>query len=76
MVDGCVEFLLPAEYHGNPIADEGSLVVFEWGYDIAAYLQHHSRLSVILLQQENMNLGIAGQLTNVIVALKQPSLPE
>lgn len=32
--DGIVTELLPAEYHGNPVSDKGSLVFYDHGWDI------------------------------------------
>ncbi|ADH90717.1 Methyltransferase type 11 [Ancylobacter novellus DSM 506] len=34
IVDGQLEHLLPPAYHGNPVSNEGSLVFFDFGWDI------------------------------------------
>lgn len=34
IVDSEVKYLLPAVYHGNPISNKGSLVFFDFGWDI------------------------------------------
>jgi SAM-dependent methyltransferase len=67
---GYIEHLLPAEYHGNPLGVEGSLVVMDWGYDIAAYFQHHSGMSFLMLQVDNIDLGIRADLIEVLVGFK------
>lgn len=34
LVNGQLEHLLPPAYHGNPVSEEGSLVFFDFGWDI------------------------------------------
>jgi SAM-dependent methyltransferase len=71
-LDGQIRHYLPAEYHGNPMSAEGSLVTIDWGYDIGAYLQHHSGLSVLILQKiDNIDQGIRADYIEVLVGIKQ-----
>jgi SAM-dependent methyltransferase len=39
-----IEYLEPAQYHGNPIDDRGSLVTAEWGRDIVPFIERTSGL--------------------------------
>lgn len=72
LVEGRVENILPAEYHGNPISGDGALVTVDWGYDIAGYLQRHCDLSFLLLQVDNIDLGIRAALNDVLIGFKRP----
>lgn len=74
LIDGEIVHHLPAEYHGNPLTKDGSLVTIDWNFDIVSYLQHHSGLSFILLQTENIDLGIRGVHAEVLIGIKK-SLP-
>lgn len=75
LVDGGIVHHLEAQYHGNPISSDGSLVVIDWGYDIVSYLQYHSGLNFIMIQIDNIDLGIRGDYIEVLVGIKQP-LPD
>lgn len=37
--DGSIEHLLPPEYHGNPLSQEGSLCFYQYGWDILQFLR-------------------------------------
>jgi SAM-dependent methyltransferase len=73
LYDGSIVHLLDPEYHGSPVGKGGSLVTIDWGYDIVSYLQHHSQLSFLLCQIDNIDLGIRADLNDVIIGLKQPA---
>jgi SAM-dependent methyltransferase len=66
--DGTEHFSEP-QYHGNPMGG-GSLVTIDWGYDIVRYLQAHSDLTFILLQVDNIDLGIRGDLNEILIGFK------
>lgn len=71
LIDGEVHHLVePAQYHGNPISGEGALVTVDWGYDVVSYLQHHSGMSFQMLQIQDLNHGIAGDLVEVLLGFK------
>lgn len=62
--DGELEFLLPAEYHGNPVSSEGSLVYTDFGWDVLDLLASagFDDVGVVLYwSYEHCHLG-AGQL--------------
>lgn len=73
LVNGEVKHLMePPQYHGNPIDGNGALVTIDWGYDIASYLQHHSGLSFMMVQIDNLDLGIRAELIEVLIGFKAP----
>jgi SAM-dependent methyltransferase len=68
--DGKVIHELPPEYHGNPISADGSLVTFDWGFDLADYLGEASGLSMKLLFIDDLHLGLRAQYLEVLVCRK------
>lgn len=68
--DGQVEHLLPAEYHGNPISGEGSLVTVDWGFDIVEYIQSASGLPTRMVVIDDLSHGIRGEFIEVLVTVK------
>jgi SAM-dependent methyltransferase len=68
--DGHAEHVLEPQYHGNPIDKIGSLVTIDWGYDILSYLHHHSGLSFLMIKIDDIDLGIRGDLNEVIIGFK------
>lgn len=71
LVEREVKHLLEPQYHGNPVSKDGSLVTVDWGYDIISYLQHHSGLSFMMLQIDNIDLGIRADLNEVLIGFKR-----
>lgn len=65
-----IEYLLPPEYHGNPISPDGSLVVREWGYDIGQFIEHHSGMFTQAIYIHSPFKGIEGKFLEVFVARK------
>src|SRR5690606_36870284 len=39
LVDGRLEHLLPPDYHGNPVSEDGSLVFADFGWDLLATMK-------------------------------------
>lgn len=68
--DGQVEHIRPAKFHQNPIDPNGSLVTVDWGYDIAAYFDAHASLNTALFIIHDRNLGILGDLSEVLISIK------
>jgi len=68
--DGEIEHILPPEYHGNPIDDKGSLVVTDWGYDIASYFQKHSGMDTVVYHINDIDNGIRAEYIDVVVSRK------
>lgn len=71
LVDGAIVHHADPEYHGNPLSKDGSLVTIDWGYDIVGYLQHHSGLNFLMVQIDNIDLGIRADLIEVLVGIKR-----
>ncbi len=72
LVNGQIVNSMPPEFHGNPVDPRGSIVTIDWGYDIVSYLQHHSGLSFVLAQMDNIDIGVRADLIEVLVGIKQP----
>jgi SAM-dependent methyltransferase len=75
LVDGQVINVMEPQFHGNPVAKSGSLVTIDWGFDIVRYLYSCSGLSFILLKLDHADLGILGDLNEVLIGFKCP-IPE
>jgi len=70
LADGSVEYLSEPVYHGNPIADNRSLVTRKWGYDIVDYIYQSSGMTSTILYLDILDLGIRAELIEVIVSIK------
>jgi SAM-dependent methyltransferase len=68
-----VEHIIPPRYHANPVDTGGSLVTFNWGYDVAPYLDSHSGLKTTIVYIDDLSRGIRGELIEIMVMLKTPS---
>lgn len=68
--DGEVEHLLPAEFHGNPISGEGSLVTVDWGFDIVEFIQLASGLPTRMVVFDDLAHGIRAEYIEVLVTVK------
>lgn len=64
------EHLLPPEYQGNPVDDEGSLVVTDWGYDIAQIFKEASGMDTVIMQIDDIDLGIRAEYIEIVVSRK------
>ena len=69
--DGLVSYLLPPEYHGNPINEAGSLVTTDWGYDICDFIHSYSGLSTTIMYVDDLSLGIRAEYIEVLIARKR-----
>lgn len=67
---GEVEYLEPAEYHGNPVGDGKALVTLDWGFDICDHIARASGLHTTIFRIEDVSLGITGYYTDVLVSRK------
>lgn len=68
--DGAVTYLVPPEYHGNPISDQGSLVTVDWGYDICRHIFEASGLFTHIVQLDDLHHGVRAELIDVLVTVK------
>lgn len=73
--NGQVVNVLPAIYHGNPISEKGSLVTYDWGYDIAEYIERSSGMKSEVIEfpqmKPNYRMGLDADFLEVIVSKKE-----
>lgn len=66
--------ILPAVYHGDPINEEGCLVTYDWGYDIAEFIENASRMKSEIIEfkksKYNYRRGLDADFLEVIVSYK------
>ena len=68
---GEVEHHMEPVYHGNPIARrKGSLMTWNWGYDIAERIAEWTGMRTVIVQVQNLDAGICAELTEVVVSRK------
>ena len=60
LTDGRLENLLPAQFHGNPISSEGSLVFTDFGWDIVSQMQSSGFSDVEVEVYSSLDLGHLG----------------
>ena len=58
------------EYHGNPISGEGSLVTFQYGYDLPDLISRWTAFDVEVRRFVNRTHGIIAEFTEVIICRK------
>ena len=68
--DGTIKNFAPAEYHGNPVSDAGSLVTFHYGYDLPELINTWSGMDVDVFRFHNHHYGIIGEFTEIYVCKK------
>ncbi|MGO1069816.1 class I SAM-dependent methyltransferase [Lysobacter sp. CA199] len=69
-VDGSITHIKEAQYHGNPISDDGVLVTVDWGYDICRYIHSACGLYTHMLHIDDLERGIRADLNEVLVTVK------
>ena len=67
---GEVKLLEKAEYHGNPVSNEGSLVTRDWGLDFPGCIFQHGGLFTSVFVIRDRGLGIDGEFLEVFVSKK------
>jgi hypothetical protein len=70
MEDGQISYFEPPVYHGNPISETGSLVTFDWGFDICQHIFQSSGLFTHLIHIDDLSKGIRAELIEVLVTVK------
>ena len=68
--NGEIHHIKSAEYHGNPVDPEGSLVTMDWGYDITKYILRSANMASVLVQIDNIEKGIRAEYIDVVVSFK------
>jgi SAM-dependent methyltransferase len=70
--DGEIQYLVPPEYHGNPIGDGRSLVTWDYGDDFEVYLSLWSGYPTSTYVIRDRSLGLDGEYLEVFVTRKVP----
>lgn len=58
-------------YHGNPVDPQGSLVTFDYGYNLPLYIKEWSGLDVEVIRFHDSYHGLLGEFLEVYVAWKR-----
>lgn len=72
-LDGSVTHHLTPEYHANPVSNEGSLVTWDWGFDITKIISDAGAGDAEIHNSHDERMGIEGELLEVIVQSKRTS---
>jgi SAM-dependent methyltransferase len=70
LVDGAVVHHQEPQYHWSPVDPKGSLVTFDWGFDIADFLHRHSGMPTTLFTIDDISQGIRAELIEIVVSRK------
>jgi SAM-dependent methyltransferase len=70
--NGSIEYLAEPEYHGNPLTEQGSLVTFHYGYDLADLIAKWTPFDVEIRRFADRTHGITAEFTEVIICSKPP----
>jgi SAM-dependent methyltransferase len=69
-----IVYILPPQYHGNPIDKKGSLVTYDWGNDISEYIEKWTGMKTKIIDyqqnQQNSYLGLEAEFLQVLVSIK------
>lgn len=68
--DGSVIYHTPPKFHGNPMSDRGSLVTWNWGYDIKEFIEKASSTTVELINPFDPKMGIEAEYIDVLIQKK------
>lgn len=71
---GAVEYIMPPNYHGNPVDTEGALVVWDYGRDFCKLLDswlHGLNYKYTIDNMVNIQQGIAGEFLEIIILSKR-----
>lgn len=67
---GEIEYLVPAQYHGDGFGGPKSLVTIDWGYDICQHIFDASGLFTHIVQIDDVSKGIRADLIDILVTVK------
>ncbi len=71
LIDGEIVHLEPPDFHGNPVSEEGSLVVTEWGRELPFLLAEWVNLPVSIFHFQDRSRGLEGEFLEVF-AFRKP----
>jgi len=66
--DGSLDYPLPREYHMDPVNDDGALVTYDWGRDLASRVEEATGMQTAVFQLESRHHGILGEFREVFVS--------
>ena len=66
-LDGSVEVTGEPEYHGNPQSEDGSLVTWRYGYDLARLISERTSFNVEVRRWQAPRKAIIGPMTEVYI---------
>jgi SAM-dependent methyltransferase len=67
-----LEYLVPPEYHGDPVNPDGALVTFDWGKDLPSRVEVDSGMRTGVFRLESRSHGLLGEFLEVFVSHKGP----
>ncbi len=67
---GQITYHHPAQYHGNPVDANGSLVTMHWGYDIASRIMVTAQMPTTIILIDNIDLGIRAEFIEILISVK------
>lgn len=68
--NGEIKYIEESVYHGNPIDDNGSLVVFDWGSDFVDFINKSSKMQTTVYLQKDRSMGLDGEFLHVFISKK------
>lgn len=71
--DQSIAYLKEAHYHDNPVDAKGSLVTFDWGFDITKCIFEASGLFTSIIHIDDLSRGVRAEYIEVLITQK-PSL--
>lgn len=68
--NGIIRHLAPAQYHGNPVSADGSLVTVDYGRDLMQIIFEASGMHTLVYLERDRNLGLDGEFLEVFISIK------
>jgi hypothetical protein len=68
--DGGLDYLVPPEYHDDPVNADGALVTFDWGRDLPSRVEAASGMRTTVFRLESRFHGLLGDFLEVFVSYK------
>ncbi len=69
--DGNVEHVLEPQFHRNPIDSDGSLVVTDWGFDIARKIEASSGMPSHIIHIDDLGRGVRAEFIEIVVSFRR-----
>ena len=68
-----LEYLVPAEFHDDPVNPNGALVTYDWGLDLAERVRSVADMWTIAFHLESQIHGLLGEFLEVFVSGRGPA---